>query len=101
MRLKHRPDSGSARLPRLVYEQWPPRGNVAPQLRYDPCSLEGDPPAHLRAAVLAVVPRAPDLSAPEAGAQGAVGQVDLERVARAANALEVDRLEHFGGEALE
>src|SRR5215218_9663471 len=74
---------------------------VQTHLRHAPGRLERDPPRHLRAPDLAVAEDDRDLAHAEAAAHGAVGQLDLERVALRANAVEVDRLEHFAPVALE
>src|SRR5439155_4419436 len=66
-----------------------------------PHGLERDPPGHLAVAELAVAKDDRQLDDLEAGAHGAVGELDLECVSARAHAVEVDRLEHLAAEALE
>src|SRR3954470_12140538 len=80
---------------------WSPSARVQAHLRHAPDRLERDPPRHLRAPDLAVAEDDRDLAHAEAAAYGAVGQLDLERVALRADAAEVDRLEHLAPVALE
>src|SRR6266550_810212 len=71
------------------------------QGRHLPDRLEHDPTTHLRATALAVDERDRHLDNPEAGAQRAVGHLDLEGVAAGGDRVEVDRLQHLAPEALE
>src|SRR3954451_4559850 len=65
-----------------------------PEDRHLPDRLEHDPAAHLRAAMLAVDERDRDLDDAEAGAERAVGALDLEDVTLGGDRVEVERLEH-------
>src|SRR6266511_3508983 len=70
-------------------------------LRHAPDCLEGDSPRHLAGPGLAVAEDDRDLLDPEAVADGAKRELDLERVALRAHGVEVDRLEHLAPVALE
>src|SRR6266513_494151 len=69
--------------------------------RDEPHGLERDAPGHLALAQLAVAKDDRHLDDLEAGAYGAVGELDLKCVSARAHAVEVDRLEHLAAEALE
>src|SRR3954468_2419214 len=78
-----------------------PREGAEPQGRDLPDRLEHDAAAHLGAAAFAVGEGDRHLGDAEAGAQRAVGGLDLERVAARGDRIEVDRLEHLSAVALE
>src|SRR4051812_42916298 len=80
---------------------WSGSARVQTHLRHAPYRLESNPPRHLRAPDLAVAEDDRDLAYAEAVADGAVGQLDLERVALRADGVEIDRLEHLAPVALE
>src|SRR4051812_31429673 len=78
------------------------RGPAAQPQRQDPPErLEHDPGAHLRVADLAVAEADRDLAHPGAGADGAVGQLDLEAEAGGVEAGRAQVLEQLAPEALE
>src|SRR4051812_1458830 len=78
-----------------------PLAVVAAQARHEPHRLERDPRRHLRPAVEPVAEADGDLTDAEAPAHGAVGQLDLERVAARADRRQVDLLQDLAPEALE
>src|SRR5215212_8470861 len=72
-----------------------------PQRQHPPEGLDHDPGAHLRVADLAVAEADRDLAHPGSGADGAVGQLDLEAEAGGVEAGGAQVLEQLAPEALE
>src|SRR4051812_30389503 len=70
-------------------------------LRHAPDRLGGDLPRHLAGAGFAVVEHDRHLAHAKAVAAGAVGQLDLERVALRAHGVELDGLQDLAAKALE
>src|SRR3954447_1569401 len=89
------------RLPSRHLASWWGGRRPAAQAGNEPRRLERDPPGHLRTAVDAVAKDDGQLDDAEARRHGAIGQLDLERVAHRAHLVEADGAQHLGAKALE